>query len=146
MINQSVNEFYTHFLFKIDALSQEVGLPLDIALTFFNNLSPDVRELLVSEGVQVPQRLPTETNHQGNHRLLLVINIAVEAEKKIRTIKASVQPAGGSLYHRTFMRMTGGRPSIKTAGLISSFISEMKKSMVAETMEEYVLASSEVAY
>ena len=59
MINQSVNEFYTHFLFKIDTILQEVGLPLDIALTFFNNLSPDVRELLVSEGVHVPQILTT---------------------------------------------------------------------------------------
>ena len=59
MINQFVNEFYTCFFFKIDALPQEVGFPLDIAATFFNNLSPDVRDFLISEGVQVPQRLPT---------------------------------------------------------------------------------------
>ena len=43
MINQSVNEFYTRFLFKIDKLPQEVGFPLNIAATFFKNLSPDVR-------------------------------------------------------------------------------------------------------
>ena len=43
MINQSVNKFYTRSLFKIDAIPQEVGLPLDIAATFFNNFSPDVR-------------------------------------------------------------------------------------------------------
>ena len=42
-VNQSVNEFYTRFLFKIDALPQDVTFPLDIAATFFNNLSPDVR-------------------------------------------------------------------------------------------------------
>ena len=59
MINQFVNEFYTCFFFKIGALPQEVGFPLDIAATFFNNLSPDVRDFLISEGVQVPQRLPT---------------------------------------------------------------------------------------
>ena len=59
MINQSVNYFYTRFLFKIDALPQEVGFPLDIAAIFFNNLSPDVRGLLISEWVQVTQRLPT---------------------------------------------------------------------------------------
>ena len=44
------------------------------------------------------------------------------------------------------MSMHGGIPSIKTAGLISSFQSEMNNSMVAQTMEEYALASSEAAY
>ena len=59
IINQSVNEFYTRFLFKIYALPQEVELPLDIAVTLFNNLRPDVREFLISEGVKVPQILST---------------------------------------------------------------------------------------
>ena len=59
MINQSVNNFYTRFIFKIDALPQEVVFPLDIAVKFFNKLIPDVRELLVSEGVHVPQILTT---------------------------------------------------------------------------------------
>ena len=59
---------------------------MDIATTLFNNLRPDGREFLISEGVQVPQRLPTETNHQGNQRLILVINAAVEAENNTRTI------------------------------------------------------------
>ena len=103
MINQSVNEFYTRFIFKKYALPQEVGFPLDIAATFFNKLIPYVREFLISEGVQVPQRLPTETNHQGNQRLILVQKAVVEAEKKIITIKSSVKPAGVSLHHRTFM-------------------------------------------
>ena len=66
MVNQSVNEFYTRFLSKIDAFPQEVAFPLDIAATFFKNLSPDVREFLISDGVQVPPRPPTENNHQGN--------------------------------------------------------------------------------
>ena len=65
MINQSVNEFYTRSLFKIVALNQDFALPLDIAANLFNNLGPDVRELLISEGVQVPPRPPTEKNHQG---------------------------------------------------------------------------------
>ena len=63
MVNQSVNEFYTRFLFKIDALAQDVAFPLDIAVTFFKNLSPEVREFLISEGVQVPTRPPNENNH-----------------------------------------------------------------------------------
>ena len=42
MGNQSVNEFYTWFLFKIDALPQDVVFTLDIAATFFNNLRPGV--------------------------------------------------------------------------------------------------------
>ena len=58
MINQSVNEFYIRFLFKKDALPQELGFPLDIAATFFNNLIPDIRKFLISEGVQVTQILP----------------------------------------------------------------------------------------
>ena len=58
MGNQSVNEFYTWFLFKIDALPQDVVFTLDIAATFFNNLSTDVRKLLILRWVQVP---PTQT-------------------------------------------------------------------------------------
>ena len=58
VINQSINYFYTWFLFKIDSLPQEVGFLLDITTTLFNKLIPDVREFLISEGVQVPQILP----------------------------------------------------------------------------------------
>ena len=66
MVNKLVNEFYTRFLFWIDALPQDVVFPLDIEITFFNNLSPDVRELFISEGIQVTPRLLTQTNHQCN--------------------------------------------------------------------------------
>ena len=77
MVNKSLNEFYTRFLFKIDALPQDFALPLDISANFFKNLIPGVREFLISEGVQVLPRPPTEKNHQGNQRLLFVINAAV---------------------------------------------------------------------
>ena len=43
VVNQSVNEFYIRFLFKIDALPQDVVFPWDIAVTFFKNFIPDVR-------------------------------------------------------------------------------------------------------
>ena len=79
MVNQSVNKFYTQFIFKIDALLQDVAFPLDVSETIFKNLIPDVRYFLISEGVQVPPRPPTETNHQGNQRLILVRNVEVEA-------------------------------------------------------------------
>ena len=82
MVNQSVNEFYTRFLFKIYALPQDVASLLDIAATFFNKLSTEVRDFLISEGVQVPPRPPTENNHLGNQRLLLVRNAALEAERR----------------------------------------------------------------
>ena len=91
-MNQYINEFYTRFLFKIDALPQDEVFLLDITSTFFNNSSPDVRKFLISEGVQVYTRPTNKTNNQGNQRLLLVKNVAVESEKKIRTIKADVQP------------------------------------------------------
>ena len=81
MVNHSVNEFYTQFLFTIDALPQDVGFPLDITATFFNNLSTDEREFLISEGVQVTPSPTTETSTQGNHRILWVRNTAMEAEK-----------------------------------------------------------------
>ena len=48
MVNQSVNEFYTQFLFKIDAQPQDVVLLVDIVTTFFKNWSPDMREILIS--------------------------------------------------------------------------------------------------
>ena len=146
MVKQSVNEFYTRFLFKIDALPQDFTFPLDVSGTFFNNLSPDVREFLISEGVQVPPRPPTETNHQGNHRLLLVINETVKPEKKFRTTKAAVQPVSGSHYPKTFMGVLAENPSSKISVFGSIFQSEESNSMVAEAMEEYALASAEAAY
>ena len=79
MVNQSVNEFYTWSLFQLDALPQKFAFPMDIDAYFFNNLSPDVSALFISEGIQVSPRPPTEKNQQGNQRLLLVINVAVEA-------------------------------------------------------------------
>ena len=58
MVNKSVNDFYTRFLFKIDAVPQGFVLPLYIAETLFNNLSTNSREFLISEGVQVtPSKL-----------------------------------------------------------------------------------------
>ena len=44
------------------------------------------------------------------------------------------------------MSMPGGIPSIKTSDLRSSFQAETNNSMVAETMEQYSLASTESAY
>ena len=87
MVNQSVNEFYTHFLFKIDALSQDVVLPIDISTNVFNKFSTKVREFLSPKRVQVPPRPSTDTNHQGNQGLVLVINAPLEEENKIRTKK-----------------------------------------------------------
>ena len=70
----------------------------------------------------------------------------MEAENKITAIKAAVQPADGSLHHRTSTNMTGGIPSIKTASSISSFQAEVNNYMVTETMEEYLIASIEAAH
>ena len=47
MVNKSVNEFYTRFLFKIDAPPKDVAFLLDVAATFFNNLSPEIIEFLI---------------------------------------------------------------------------------------------------
>ena len=44
------------------------------------------------------------------------------------------------------MLMLGGTPSIKTSGFSSIFQSEENNYMVAETMEEYSLASTEADY
>ena len=79
MVNQWVNDFYTQFFFKIDALPKDVAFPLDIATTFFNNFGLDVINLLISEGFQVTPRPPTENNNWVNQRVPLVRNAAVEA-------------------------------------------------------------------
>ena len=42
MFNQSVNDFYIHFLFKIVAFPQDVVFPLEISETFFSNLIPEI--------------------------------------------------------------------------------------------------------
>ena len=103
MINQSVNYSYTWVLFKIDSVPQNVAFTLDIAANFFNNLSINIKEFLISEGFQFPPRPPTEKNHKENQRLLLVRNAAVEEENNIRTIKEAVQPSSVSRYPETFM-------------------------------------------
>ena len=90
MVNQSINYFYTWFLFKIDALPQDMVFSLEISATFFNKLSPKIRDFLISEGAQDPPRTPTQTNHQRNQRLLLVRNSAMGALNKIITIQATV--------------------------------------------------------
>ena len=109
-------------------------------------MSPDVREFVILEGFQVPSRLPTENNHQGNQRLLLVRNTAVGEEKKNRTIKAAVQPASGIGHPKTCMGMLEGNLSTKMIGLGSISQSEESNYTVAEAMEEYLLASTEAAY
>ena len=76
----------------------------------------------------------------------MVRNAAVEAENKIRTIKAAVQPASGRHHPKTFMVMLAVNHSIKMSGLVSSFQYKESKSMVMESMEQYSLASEEVAY
>ena len=43
MANQSINEFYTWFLFKIDALPQDIVLMLDIDTVFLKNFIPEIR-------------------------------------------------------------------------------------------------------
>ena len=72
MVNQLVNEFYTQFLFKIDALPQNVIFLLDIPVNVFNNLSPDLIYILIPEGFHFPPRPTTETKHKGNQRLILL--------------------------------------------------------------------------
>ena len=131
MVNKSVNEFYTRFLLAIDVLPQDIAFLLDVAATFLNNLSPEVRDLFISKGVRVPSRPPTENNYQVNHRLILVRNVAVEAENKIRTIKSAVQPAIRSRHPETCLVILAGNPSTQISGLGSSFKSEESNSMVA---------------
>ena len=63
MLDQSVNYFYRHFLFNIDALPKDNIFLLDISAILLIVLSPDVQEFLVSEGVQIPARLTRKTNH-----------------------------------------------------------------------------------
>ena len=88
----------------------------------------------------------TETNHQGNHRLLLFINAAVESEKKPIIITAVVQPASIIRHIRTVMGILGGKLPIKISELDSRFQYGYNKSSIAEALEEYALSSAEVAY
>ena len=77
LVNYSVDGFYMWFLFKIDALPQDVVFLLEIVAIFFNNLSPDVWEFLIPKGFQISQILPIDTNNQENQRTILVITIDV---------------------------------------------------------------------
>ena len=48
MINQSVNDFYSRFLFNIDALLNDELFLMDIAETLFKKITLGFRDLLVS--------------------------------------------------------------------------------------------------
>ena len=61
----------------------------------------------------------------------MAINAAAEAEDKIKTIKAAVQPESGGRHSRIFMGMIGLESSIKMDRLGSSFQYEKKNSMLA---------------
>ena len=108
---------------------------MEISAAFFNNLSPDIREFLISEGVQVPPRPPTENNHQEKQKVLLVKNAALKAENNIRKINVAVKLESGRRHPRKFMGMLGGNPLIQMDGFCGSFQSGENKSMVAESME-----------
>ena len=95
----------------------------------------NVGEFLISEGLQIPTRMTNLTNHQRNKMILLVVYEAVEAEKKSRTKKITLEPTSGSHHPRTFIGILGGSPSIKMAGLGSNFPYEENKSMAVETLE-----------
>ena len=121
-------------------------LPLDIAADLFNNLSPNIIELLIPEWLHLTPRPPTETNHQGNQRLLLVINSSVGSERKIRTTEAAVQPESRGRHTRTFMVMLGRNPSIQMSILGVILQSRENNYMMSEALEGYVLASAESAF
>ena len=146
MVNQSVNEFYTQFLLRIYSIQQVVVLTLGITATLLNSLRPDITEFLTSEGVHPPPRPPTKTNHQVNPRLFLVINVDVETENKIRTIKAVMKPASRGLHPRTFICMLGEKTSIKMAILGGIFQAGKYNYMMLEPLEEYELSSMEEYY
>ena len=58
MVNQLVKDIYTRFLFKIDALPQDVVFSLYIVATISDTLSTDIRGFFISEGVQGTLWLP----------------------------------------------------------------------------------------
>ena len=68
---------------------------MDIESKFFKKVSPKFWEFLVSEEVNTPSMPPPETNNQVNQRLMLLINVTGEAEKKTITIKKDLQPMNG---------------------------------------------------
>ena len=71
----------------------------------------------MSEGVQIPARLTRKTNHQGNHMLLLVKDMEVEADKNNRTRKSEFQTVGVVHNPRSFMEMPRVIFSIQMSGL-----------------------------
>ena len=102
--------FITGFSSRFYAVPQDVVFPLDVSVTFLNYLSPDVRELLISEGFQVIPRNPTETNQQGSQRLILIRNLTVGSENKTSKIKVTLQKESGSRHPRIFMVVLGVNP------------------------------------
>ena len=64
----------------------------------------------------------------------MVRNAAVEAEKKIRTIKVTVQQARRNCHTTTFMGLLGGNLPIKMSGFGSRFQDVDNNSMSVEAL------------
>ena len=75
----------------------------------------------------------------------MVKNASVEAEKKTRTIKEAVQRASGNRNPKTFMGIISGNHSKQIDGLGSTFQYDESNYIIAEAMEEYILASTKAA-
>ena len=135
MVNHSVNQFYNHFIFKIDALQQYIVLPLNISKNLLNNLSPNVRKFWLSEEIQALPRPLTGINHQRNERIIFVRNTAAEAENKIRIIKAVVQPVSYGCYPSTLMGILGLNRSIHMYRLGGRFQARYNNSIMSIALE-----------
>ena len=103
MANESVNKFYTRFLFKMDTPPQNVVSMLDTEANFSKERVIDIRRGTGTPKATKWNQSPGKIEDPfGQKRVYGMKN-------KTRAIKAELQPEIGSLNTRTFMGMLGGK-------------------------------------
>jgi hypothetical protein len=99
-ITNTVEEYYGSFTAAVNLLPYNHLYPVDIAMLFWNGLSPDIRQQGEAVEYTPPSRPQgqVETNQQADTRLRTVKDAAVRFEKQLDTVKMQVNRVRGSMY------------------------------------------------
>ena len=111
-VANTVEEYYGNFTASQNLLPYNHIYPVDIAMLFWNGLSPDIRQQ--GESAETPYTPPmrphdgqVETNQQADARLRSVKDAAVRFERQLDNVKTQVGRAQGRYQSRgpanTFM-------------------------------------------
>ena len=120
MVNQSVNSFYTRFLFKMDTLPQALVFPLYIDAIFLTIWVPTCESSCYEKGTGSPKAAEQKQSPRKSESHFGQKCFCGGRKQNIKN-KSAVKSASGSCRTRKFMVTIGEKPLIHMAGLVSIF-------------------------